>query len=146
MNIELKLSANLQEAHILVKGLEAMFTAGSLDAESGATTTNTTNHAVPSAEPKTEKPSVITQQPYVSPALNEPPAPPQAAPAVPTAPPAHTYSLAEIQAACAPLMDAGKIPELQGVMQKYGVPSLMQIPKERYGELATDLRALGARL
>ena len=43
-------------------------------------------------------------------------------------------------------MDAGKISELQALMQKYGVASMMEIPKEKYGELATDLRALGARI
>ena len=43
-------------------------------------------------------------------------------------------------------MDAGKIADLQALMQKYGVASMMEIPKEKYGELATDLRALGAKL
>ena len=71
------------------------------------------------------------------------PEPPVAA--VPTAP-AKEYSLDELLTATAPLMDAGKIAELQALMQKYGVASLMEIPKERYGELATDLRALGARI
>ena len=46
----------------------------------------------------------------------------------------------------APLMDAGKLTELQALMQKYGVRSMMEIAPERYGELATDLRALGARI
>ena len=43
-------------------------------------------------------------------------------------------------------MDAGKIAELQALMQKFGVPSMMDIPEEKYGELATALRELGAEL
>lgn len=56
------------------------------------------------------------------------------------------YTLAELQAACAPLMDMGKMAELQNLMAKYNVIALNDIPEERYGELATDLRAMGARL
>lgn len=70
---------------------------------------------------------------------------PSPTPAVPTAP-AKTYTLDELLAAAGPLMDAGKGPELQELMKKYAVASMMDLPKERYGELATDLRALGARL
>lgn len=65
--------------------------------------------------------------------------------AVPVAP-AKEYSLDELLTATAPLIDAGKIADLQALMQKYGVASMMEIPKEKYGELATDLRALGAKL
>lgn len=65
--------------------------------------------------------------------------------AVPVAP-AKEYSLDELLTATAPLMDDGKIADLQALMQKYGVASMMEIPKEKYGELATDLRALGAKL
>lgn len=77
----------------------------------------------------------------VKPAAPEPPA----APVVPTAP-AKKYTLDELLAATAPLMDAGKIAELQALMQKFGVPSMMDIPEEKYGELATALRELGAEL
>lgn len=77
----------------------------------------------------------------VKPAAPETPA----APVVPTAP-AKKYTLDELLAATAPLMDAGKIAELQALMQKFGVPSMMDIPEEKYGELATALRELGAEL
>lgn len=70
---------------------------------------------------------------------------PPAAPTVPTAP-TKKYTLDELLAATAPLMDAGKISELQALMQKFGVPSMMDIPEEKYGELATALRELGAEL
>lgn len=108
--------------------------------------------------PKAEAPAPVTPASAPAPAVTASPTPaptPEPAPApkapeppvaaVPTAP-AKDYSLDELLTATAPLMDAGKISELQALMQKYGVASMMEIPKERYGELATDLRSLGARL
>ena len=80
--------------------------------------------------------------------VTPPPAVPVSQPApaaVPTAAPKQ-YTLAEIQVACGPLMDAGKMNELAAVMQGMGVNSLMELPPEKYGELAVKLRALGARL
>ena len=80
--------------------------------------------------------------------VTPPPAAPVSKPApaaVPTAAPKQ-YTLAEIQAACGPLMDAGKMNELAAVMQGMGVNSLMELPPEKYGELVVKLRALGARL
>lgn len=66
-------------------------------------------------------------------------------PAVPVAP-AKEYTQAEILAACGPLMDAGKVPELTQIIQEFGVASMMEIPQEKYGELAVKLRAMGAKL
>ena len=74
------------------------------------------------------------------------PAPASVPPAaVPTAD-APTYTIEELQVACAPLTDANRMGELQAVCAKYGAASLLDIPKEQYGALAADLRALGARL
>lgn len=64
---------------------------------------------------------------------------------VPTAA-APTYTVEMLQLACAPLTDANRMGELQAVCAKYGAASLLDIPKEQYGALAADLRALGARL
>ena len=80
-----------------------------------------------------------------TPAPAEPAPTAPAQPAVPTAP-AHVYTLPELQAACAPLMDQGKLNELQQVVASFGVTNLLDIPEARYGELATKLRELGARL
>lgn len=85
-------------------------------------------------------PQPVTPAPAVTPPVPEPPQ------AVVPAAPIKEYTLDELLAAASPLMDAGKMAELQALMQKYGVPSMFEIPKERYGELATDLRALGARV
>ena len=80
-----------------------------------------------------------------TPAPAEPAPPAPAQPAVRAAP-AHVYTLPERQAACAPLRDQGKLNELQQVVASFGVTNLLDIPEARYGELATKLRELGARL
>ncbi len=93
-------------------------------------------------QPVPEPAQVIMQQPAAQPVPIQQPAP---AAAVPTAAPKQ-YTLPEIQAACAPLMEAGKTDQLSDVMKSMGVNSLMELPEAKYGELAVKLRALGARL
>ena len=91
---------------------------------------------IPDSVPKAAKsPAVPVQAPTV----------PVQSPTVPVAP-AKEYTQAEILAACGPLMDAGKVPELTQIIQEFGVASMMEIPQEKYGELAVKLRALGAKL
>ena len=106
--------------------------------------------------PKTESeqqdtnPCIDTQPNAAAPAQtlhSHPPesAAPPAPPIVPTVS-APTYTLEELQVACAPLIDANRMGDLQSVIAKFGATSLLDIPKEQYGALAADLRALGARL
>lgn len=91
---------------------------------------------IPDSAPKAAKsPAVPVQPPTV----------PVQPPTVPVAP-AKEYTQAEILAACGPLMDAGKVPELTQIIQEFGVTSMMEIPQEKYGELAVKLRAMGAKL
>lgn len=72
-----------------------------------------------------------------------PPAPPT--PAVPVAP-VKEYTLEEIQVALQPLMDAGRTNEIVGLMQKYKVASLPELPKDQFPNLVVDLRNMGARI
>ncbi len=72
-----------------------------------------------------------------------PVAPPPAA--APTAPPP-TYAFDDLARAASTLMDAGKQQELVGLLGSFGVQALTQLPKERYGEFATALRGLGAKI
>lgn len=94
----------------------------------------------PVATAPIEQPSV-QPEPTVSPVAPTAPV----TPAVPVAP-VKEYTLEEIQVAMQPLMDTGKIDQIITLLQRYGVSSLPEITKDRYGELITDLRALGARL
>lgn len=70
---------------------------------------------------------------------------------VPTTPepqqaPVKEYTLEEIQVALQPLMDAGRTNEIVGLMQKYKVASLPELPKDQFPSLVVDLRNMGARI
>lgn len=56
------------------------------------------------------------------------------------------YTLPEIQAALAPLLDAGKAVELQQLMAQFGVQYLGEVPEDRYPALVNAIRGLGARI
>ena len=56
------------------------------------------------------------------------------------------YSIDELAAAAMGLMDKGMQAELQSLLATFGVQSLPEMPKERYGEFATKLRELGAQI
>jgi hypothetical protein len=89
------------------------------------------------------------QQPIPSsvptaPVPQQPPAAPVQQQAVPTSAP--TYTMDQLAVAATQLMDAGRQPELLNLLQSFGVPSLMALPKEQYGNFATQLRGMGANL
>lgn len=83
--------------------------------------------------------------PVTPPATQAPAAlPVQEAPAIPTAAP--QYTLEMISAAGSALIDAGKMEQLLTLLGKYGVDNLTALKPDQYGAMATDLRALGARI
>lgn len=106
----------------------------------------------PIVETVVQNPAPVVQQPVAPVAPTVAPVAPTVTPDVPVAPPVPTapaknYTWAEIQTACAPLIDNGASQQaLMALLPKYGVQSLMNIPQARYGELVIDLRALGAKL
>ena len=63
---------------------------------------------------------------------------------VPTAAP--TNQIADLARAAATLMDAGKQPQLLALLAQFGVQSLGQLKPEQFGQFATALRGLGAKL
>lgn len=102
----------------------------------------------PVAQPTPATPVVPTSvsvptTPEPQPAPPAPPTPPT--PAVPVAP-VKEYTLEEIQVALQPLMDAGRTNEIVGLMQKYKVASLPELPKDQFPNLVVDLRNMGARI
>ena len=102
----------------------------------------------PVAQPPPAAPVVPTSvsvptTPEPQPAPPAPPTPPT--PAVPVAP-VKEYTLEEIQVALQPLMDAGRTNEIVGLMQKYKVASLPELPKDQFPNLVVDLRNMGARI
>ena len=99
--------------------------------------------------PTTEEPPTA---PVVPATVQAPPVAPVAqpatvapTPAVPVAP-VKEYTLEEIQVALQPLMDAGRTNEIVGLMQKYKVASLPELPKDQFPNLVVDLRNMGARI
>lgn len=55
------------------------------------------------------------------------------------------YKLEELQVAMQPFINT-KLAELQALLGKYKVASLVDLPKDQYGVFAADLRALGAQI
>lgn len=92
-------------------------------------------------------PAIIpTAVPVAQPATVTPVAPVAAAPAtvVPTAP--QSYTQEQLALAASQLMDAGRIAEVQALVAAFNVQSLTALPPEQYGNFATHLRALGAKI
>ena len=62
--------------------------------------------------------------------------------AVPTT--AKTYTLEDLQRASGALVQAGKIQQLQGLLQQFNAISLAHLAQESFGAFALKLRELGA--
>lgn len=71
--------------------------------------------------------------------------PPVQAPGVPLAA-APQYTVDQIMAAGATLMDAGKVNELMTLLHSFGVQAVMDLKPEQMGAFATALRELGAKI
>lgn len=91
----------------------------------------------------------VQQAPMQQAPMQQPVAPtqPQQAPVqqpVPTT--TQTYTQDQLAVAATQLMDAGKLQELHGLLQQFGVQALTQLPKGQYGAFATALRQMGAKI
>ena len=93
--------------------------------------------------------------PQVPPAMPQGQVPPQAPPAmpqgqapspVPSAPPVQGYALEQLQVAAAGLMSSGRGQQVMGILQRFGIQAMTELPKERYGEFAMALREAGAQV
>lgn len=59
---------------------------------------------------------------------------------------ANTYTLDDLARAGSELVDLGKQAELPGLLQRFNITSLPELPQDKYGEFATAMRELGARI
>lgn len=66
--------------------------------------------------------------------------------AVPTTVMAQEYTIEQLQVAAAGLSGMGKMPQVMGILQRFGIQAMTELPKERYGEFATALREAGAQI
>lgn len=155
LNINIKLTCDdymVRLVDTVVRSLDAID--GAVAPVVKAPETKPATAPAPAAQPQQVAPKAASVQqtgalfppaPVAQPAAAQPAPAPQPAPAVPTAP-ARTYSLNDLLTAAAPLMDQGKFQELSALTAKYGVKSFTDIPEDQYGNVAVDLRALGAAL
>ena len=87
-------------------------------------------------------PSAPAPVPPVATAAPQIPAP---TPGIPVAAPPQ-YTVDQIMAAGATLMDAGKITELTNLLHSFGVQAVMDLKPEPLGAFATAMRELGAKI
>lgn len=66
--------------------------------------------------------------------------------AVPTTAMPQAYTLEQLQVAAAGLSQMGKMPQVMGILQRFGIQAMTELPKERYGEFAIALREAGAQI
>jgi hypothetical protein len=90
-----------------------------------------------------QAPPQLQVVPTYQPPVQQPIAPPPP-PVVPTTAP--TYSMEQLAVAATQLVDAGRRNELLQLLGTFGVPALTSLPKEQYGEFATQLRGMGAKI
>lgn len=110
--------------------------------------------AAPKATPVMPQP-IATATPVMTPPaapvtqqfIPQPAAAPTPAPVAPTQPQQSNITLEQIINAAMPLMNSNPAfaMQLQGILAKYGVQAVTQIPKEYLPNVAADLAALGAK-
>ena len=71
---------------------------------------------------------------------------PAAGMSVPTTAAVQEYTIEQLQVAAAGLAGMGKMPQVMGILQRFGIQAMTELPKERYGEFATALREAGAQI
>lgn len=105
---------------------------------------NSVSMTAPNAAVQVTPTQVAVTAPTAAPA--QPAVPVQTPVTAPVSQEVKKYTLPEIQAALAPLLDAGKAVELQQLMAQFGVQYLGEVPEDRYPELVNAIRGLGARI
>ena len=98
---------------------------------------------VATATPVMTPPAAPVAQQFIP----QPTAAPAPAPAAPAQPQQSSVTLEQIINAAMPLMNSNPAfaMQLQGILAKYGVQAVTQIPKEYLPNVAADLAALGAK-
>lgn len=88
----------------------------------------------------------VTPNPIPAPAPVQAPVTPAPVPAPVPVAPAPAYNRDQIMTAGAALIDAGKINELMGLLNSFGVQAVTQLKQDQLGAFATELRKLGAQI
>lgn len=65
---------------------------------------------------------------------------------VPTTAMPQGYTIEQLQVAAAGLSQMGRMSQVMGILQQFGIQAMTELPRERYGEFATALREAGAQI
>lgn len=150
---EINVTVNAPELAEALNNLAAALKGAKLEPAASKTGKADKPAPVPPADympPADTAPAPATPAPAVTPAPA--PAPVQApvipapAPAPVPVAPAPTYNRDQIMTAGAALIDAGKINELMGLLNSFGVQAVTQLKQDQLGAFATELRKLGAQI
>lgn len=66
--------------------------------------------------------------------------------AVPTTATAQEYTIEQLQVAAAGLTSAGKMPQVMGILQGFGIQAMTELQKGQYAAFAAALREAGAQI
>lgn len=124
----------------------------------------TTTPQAPIQQATTPNPVPVKTPEYITPAANQfigqqatttpvqapqpvaPTFPTQQAPQAPVQTQIPTYTQQDLALAATQLMDSGKQADVLNLIASFGVQALTQLPQEQFGNFATALRTLGAKI
>lgn len=137
--MEIKVTVDLGEKTATLLGTFIAALAGNRSVSVGAPASKTTIKT-PVEAPAT--PEVKTEIKSTAPVVEDTPT---EAATVPTAAP--TYTIQELANAAKGILDAGNVEKLKALLtDQFGVKALTELAPERYGEFATAIRAMGAKI
>lgn len=98
--------------------------------------------------PVQTSPPVQPRQQYQAPQVVVPTQQPQYQPQqqVPTTATVQGYTLEQLQVAAAGLAGSGRMPQLTGILQQFGIQAMTELAQERYNDFALALRGAGAQI
>lgn len=135
--MEIKVTVDLGEKTAALLGAFVATLSGNKSVSVEASTAKTTTEAPVTPEVKTEvKPTAPVVETRPTETETE---------TVPTAAP--TYTIQELANAAKGILDAGNVEKLKALLtDQFGVKALTELSPERYGEFATAIRAMGAKI
>jgi len=138
--LEIKITIEAAELSAAINNLAAVI-AGTKNTPVSAKPAPTVAKNVKPVELKIPTPEIVQEPVQEAPVLSVP----VPAPGIPVAQPPK-YTVDQIMAAGATLMDAGKVNELIELLHSFGVQAVTDLKSEQLGAFATALRNLGAKI
>lgn len=152
----------MNEVKIVIEGLSelteairrlAMQQGGPAASTAGSQAVNMPVSMPPAQTPPMQAPPVPTTQqtpPYLAqqgmPGQNAPMGQGAPMPQVPTTATVQEYTIEQLQVAAAGLTSAGKMPQVMGILQGFGIHAMTELQKGQYAAFAAALREAGAQI